>query len=127
MGYSWKTYLLLVVIFIAGLAGGYFLRPLVTKTPAQVSLQSQANPLFATTRGTIIGQITGVKDLVVTVKNPANQSAGFPLAKNFKIYQMNGNNLASSSATINSLQGKTVVVTVELINNQYQIISITYR
>ncbi|MBI2596785.1 hypothetical protein HYW41_01390 [Candidatus Daviesbacteria bacterium] len=101
-------------------------------TPVPTSTTTPTNILFDSQTATINAQITQVSSSSLTFSKN-NQTETLPLSPKVLIYKPKtdkskpNSQAATSSADLKSIEvGKTAVIVAEMINNQYQVISISY-
>ena len=116
--------------FIGGrlTSNGKSTNPPPTQTKVTASLEAAQNPLFKTQSATFQGKITKINGKTLTVESDNGQKGEFGLSDNIIIYKFPNNSAtASSSSDIKQIDtGKLVLISLNLINNKYQAVSISY-
>ncbi len=134
MNSSSSKYLLVIILLILAFAAGFFSGKNIANNPQMASKQAgstkapQPNSIFKMQQAFIQGTITKVDGQIVTVKNDQGVSSAFPASKRISIYQSSPNSkqsTASSDLKIISI-GIPALVSLELVNGEYQITSISY-
>ena len=123
-----------LVGFAAGRSNGTIIKtvPDSSGKPTQVttteSLQAAVNPLFKTQSATFQGKIVSIAGKNISVEAENGQKGEFGLSDNIIIYKFPNNSAtASSSSDIKQIDtGKLVLISLNLINNKYQAVSISY-
>lgn len=86
-----------------------------------------ASKLFQTQTATVLGKITAVSSNSITVMDEKNQTDQFILSQKWVVYKTSNNLQASPSSDLKSIEKeKLVMVTLELIDGSYQVVSIAY-
>ena len=126
-----KRFPILVLIIVALIA--FFLGK-STQSGYQVpsstsSPQAKSNQLLRSQTATFQGEITKVNKDSVDVKTEKGIVGNLKLSSNFFIYKFEpGATQATSSADINSIEtGKRALIILELSENQYKVVSISYQ
>lgn len=116
-------------------SGGNLQKPLIkttnqsnNKTVLTTTTAPKTNSIFTSQVAYIQGKITKVDDKTLTIEKTASQSASFPISNKFVSYVPKPNSpQATASADLKSIQtNKPALVSLELINGEYQIISVSY-
>ncbi len=124
-----------IVIFILLSAGvGYLVG--AKKNPAQnqaakTSDQSSSpskNSFFQTQTASLQGKITKVSESGITVENDKKESKTFAASNKLAIYKFATNSTqATPSSDLKAIEtGKNAILNLELVGNDYQILSISY-
>lgn len=125
-----KYFKFLVIIVIAFLVGILVDRSMLQKNPNVTNQQPAVskNSLFQTQSATLQGKITKVSDNNITVENDKGEFGTFTASPRMVIYKFNsGSRQATSSSDLKSIeQNQTVILTLTLSGNDYQIASISY-
>ena len=124
----------IVLAFSAGIIGfalGRYYTPPPNQTlkPTEIkNEQPKTNPLFRSQSATFQGEITKVSGNKISVKDEKGQTGDFSVADKVVIYKFKeGVSQASVSSDLKTIDtGKQALVVLELINGQYQVVSISY-
>ncbi len=126
-------YLISAILIVIAAAGGYFFGISVstskTTPPADVTRPAVTrNPIFKSQTATFQGTITKIDRSSVSLKDESGKTGIFPISAKVVIYKFTGSSRqASASSDIKTAEtGKQVLVVLELKDNQYQVISISY-
>ena len=116
---------------IIGFALGRYYTPPPNQTlkPTEIkNEQPKTNPLFRSQSATFQGEITKVSGNKISVKDEKGQTGDFSVADKVVIYKFKeGVSQASVSSDLKTIDtGKQALVVLELINGQYQVVSISY-
>lgn len=120
--------LLLIIGTLTGFyLGRYSLQGQLSLTGTQQS--QEASPFFQTQSASVQAEVSNVDGKNVTLKNQKGETKTFPVSAKLAIFKFSGKSpFASSSADLASVEkGKQAVVVLELVGNQYQIVSISYN
>ncbi len=127
-------YLVSVILVIAAAVLGYLFGAAsasrLAPSPSPVIQQSVVarNPIFKSQTAIFQGVITQVSGRNLAVKDDKGTTATFPVSSKVVIYKFNGNSpQATGSSDLQTIEtGKQVLVMLELINNQYQVTSVSF-
>lgn len=121
-------YLLGIVLILIAAAGGYFFGVSRQNSSPGSTKQVSKNPLFKSQTATFQGTITKIDGSKLSLKDDSGQAGTFSLSPKVTIYKFSGSTRqASASSDIKTLEtGKQVLIVLELKDNQYQVISISY-
>lgn len=130
---------LFVAVIIVSALGGYFIGSFkasknpIPKPTQQTLVEQEAsknlNTFFSTQIATVDGVIESSDETSVTIKNNKNETRTYPIAKNvLTIYDYDDkNNQATSSSILKRIiVNKQALINLGLIDNKYQVVSITY-
>ena len=92
------------------------------------SLEAPSNLLFKTQSATFQGKITNIAGKKLFVNSDEGQTGEFAISDKVVIYKFApGSSTAGPSNDMRTIEtGKEVLIALDLINNQYQAISISY-
>ena len=135
MGRVYYWLLLLVLVAIFGV-GGYFIGSKYSfksgNNPSQMYQMPgetpKANSFFNAQTATLQGVVTKISNTTLTLKSNTSQVSNFPLAKNFVVYTYTDiSRTAATSSEVKSIQlNKNATFVLNLIDNTYQITTITF-
>lgn len=118
-----RVYFMYAVLFIAGAIVGFFIAknqlPSLTGQP-----DSLTNDLYSSQTATIRGEITGMNGNNLSVTNLNSNTSGIIIASERVVITKPGEQPSSDLATLE--MNKEVLINLELINGQYQAVSIQY-
>lgn len=129
--FKYATTIILIVIaavggFLAGKQnqGGSVSLPKIQSQASQI----QSNPLLKSQTATFQGTITKVSGQTIDVKSDSGQTGSFPVSARVVIYKFNGTSpQASASSDLKTIEtGKQALVMLELLDNKYQVVSVSY-
>lgn len=100
----------------------------LNNTKTTDSLEAMSNPLFKSQTALFEGKINSVTGNNIQVESQSGQKGEFSLSDKLAIYKFpNNSSVASASSDVKTIEtGKQVLMTLELINNKYQAVSISY-
>ena len=121
---------LIVILLIGGVLGFFAGRSGGQKaTQTNTTPTTQANQLFRSQTATFQGEITKVNSGSLEVKSDSNQTGSLTLSDRVVIYKFKeGTNQATASSDLTSIEtGKKVLIVLNLLGNQYKVVSISYQ
>lgn len=126
-------YLVTVILVVVAAVSGYLFGSAgsaKTKLP-QVTTGNQSvakNPIFKSQTATFQGFITKVDGSNLSVKDEKGTTDTFPVSQRAVIYKFKANSpQASASSDLNSIEtDKQALVMLELLDNKYQVVSVSY-
>ena len=98
------------------------------QTTAPIPTPTLANAFFDAQLATIQGEIIEIKNSTILIKNGTGQLKNFPISPKAVVFQLiPGTTQATPSADLKNIEtGKKVLIQLELTNNEYQVLTITY-
>ena len=125
---KYLTALILIALFAVG---GFFVGKTVSQNQSLTQSKTgsaKQNSIFSSQTATIQGEITNVNGPKISIKNNNGQTGDFSLSQRAVIYQFKpGSNTASASSDVKTIEtGKKVVVVLQLNDDKYEIVSISY-
>ena len=127
--YLSKLLVIVVVVFLVGVFVGHsLLGQKVSEKGTSQTTPPQKNALFQSQTASIQGKITKVEGSSISVESSQGQSGTFTASNRVVIYKFPaGSRQASASADLKSIElDKKVLLALTLINDNYQIASISY-
>lgn len=134
-----KLVWIFVAVITVSILGGYFIGSLKTpknsilkpaqQTPAEQEAAKNFNTFFSTQTAIVDGVIVSSDEVSVTIKNNKNETRVYPIVKNvLTIYDYDDKNkqATSSSSLKRIIVNKHALIKLGLIDNKYQVVSITY-
>lgn len=123
--------LILVVVaalggFLVGKQGGGMAS--LPKVQTQTNQEAPVSPLLKSQTATFQGEIVKVEGQTMEVKSDTGDTGSFPISGNAVIYKYTSTSTqASASSDLKTIEtGKMALVMLELLDNKYQVVSVSY-
>lgn len=129
-----SRYVVVLVLIVVAAVGGFLVGrggETSNQTPTTQEGQTSqvlSNPLLKSQTATFQGEITAVSGQNLEVKSDGGQTGSFPVSSRLVVYKYTvGSTQASASSELKSIEtGKQALVMLELLDNKYQVVSVSY-